>query len=162
VACKGNEFCERPEITLVDDSNHTLAVYRNLPPFCNPRIMTSSDAPASVWKEAAESALARGDIETAAELLDKALAWFEGRQKSALYAYVAVARADVYWNLRDLENAQRMYLEALPLLEAEHGSESRVVGICLRNLAEISSEAGDKRRATRFLKKSQNILRSQQ
>jgi tetratricopeptide (TPR) repeat protein len=138
----------------VDDSNHTLAVYRNLPPFCNPRIMTSSDAPASVWKEAAESALARGDIETAAELLDKALAWFEGRQKSALYAYVAVARADVYWNLRDLE--------ALPWREAEHGSESRVVGICLRNLAEISSEAGDKRRATRFLKKSQNILRSQQ
>jgi tetratricopeptide (TPR) repeat protein len=155
MTCKGNEIHQG------DEGIHAKWVFPKMPKLCNARSMCGSEDNRTVkeLKESAESALMRGDSQRAAQLLDAALAALDSSgEKNPLRAQIAVTRADLYWDMGDLQKAAGMYEEVLSWLESEYGTESEVVAICLRNLSEISQEQGDTVRAKFYNRRWREII----
>lgn len=153
--------CNGYEISRMEYVIHPLSVYRKKVSCCDSILMTDSttDLTARSLKDAAEAAMEKGDAGYAGSLLDQALEKLKAEgQLSALYAQVAVARADLFWGAQDLEAASELYQQALELFEKEFGTNSEVVGICVRNLGEICGEKGDAMRAKHYKNRWQEII----
>lgn len=155
MTCNGNE------IHPVKPMIHAKWVFTRNLTLCNAKSMRGSEDIRTVedLKQSAEAALSRGDHSQAAELLDLALVSLEAAgEKKQLRAQIAIVRADLYWEMGNLERAAALYGEVLLWLESEYGIDSDVVAICLRNLSEISLEKGDDVRAKFYSRRWREII----